>query len=343
MKILLTGGSGFLGRGIMTYWPENEYIVYSRDEYKQDMARRVLSKIDTSKQWILGDIRDLDRLTWAMRGVDLVIHTAAIKYIPEAEFNVDECVKVNVDGSRNVITAAIRAGVNRVIGISTDKAVQPLNTYGMTKALMERLFVEANNYGNTIFTLTRYGNVVGSTGSVFTVFEHQLETQGTLTLTDPTMTRYWQSISQSVELIRIAAQVSGGLTVIPRGASMSMGKLAQYLIAYRYPKYLSPSDHIQIVGIRPGEKMHESLIGGAEIPRIQTLKGSANTVDAKSDVYLLHPVGTHPPKDVSIHPDATFSSERPDRMVVWTDMDDMIREAQIVGYGALSTKIEAKV
>lgn len=318
MRVLITGGSGFLGRGIQIFWPENEYIVYSRDEYKQDLARQVLTKHkDSFTKWILGDICDLDRLTYACKDVDLIVHTAAIKYIPEAEFNVEECVRVNVDGSRNVIAAAIAQNVSRVVGISTDKSVQPVNTYGMTKALMERLFAEANNYSSTIFTCTRYGNVVGSTGSVFTVFQRQLEQQGTLTITEPTMTRYWQGIKQSVELIKLAAEANPGDIIIPRGASMQIGKLANYLLTSRG---LQPDSRIQVVGIRPGEKKHESLAGAFEMPRISHVGRH----------YILRPIGQCPSRP--IENDLDFTSEHPDAQVTFHDMDQMMAEALTVSY-----------
>jgi len=321
MKVLITGGSGFLGRGIVKYWPENAYTVFSRDEYKQDMARQVHARLKgPATKWILGDVRDLDRLSYAMRGQDLVIHTAAIKYIPEAEFNVDECIQVNVDGSRNVVRAALRAGVARVVGISTDKAVSPVNTYGMTKALMERMFAEANDYGDTIFTCTRYGNVVGSTGSVLTVFERQLSADGKLTLTDPEMTRYWQSLSASVELIQLAARAAGGTIVIPRGASMDMGKLANYLIT---SKGLSPEGRIEVIGVRPGEKMHETLAGNYEAPRIDT---------SYRAYYLLHRIGTKLGTQYVDLSDFELTSRCPDSKVSFHDMDNMIQEAKSVSY-----------
>lgn len=255
MKVLITGGSGYLGRGIMKFWPGNSYIVYSRDETKQDVAKQ---KYPGAK-WVLGDVRDLDRLQYAMRDVELVIHAAAIKYIPEAEANVDECVKVNIDGTRNVITAAIRSGVSRVVGISTDKAVSPVNTYGMTKALMERLFVEANEHSTTKFTLTRYGNVVGSTGSVVTVFERQMKTQKYVTVTDPDMTRFWQSVEFSVALIKEAAMSPAGHIVIPKAQAMRIGDLAELVAGNR--------DNVHIIGVRPGEKKHEVLVGAHEATR----------------------------------------------------------------------------
>lgn len=261
----------------MTYWKGNQYTVLSRDEMKQDIARRKFP--DT--EWVLGDVRDLDRLKWAVAQAkpDLVIHAAAVKYIPEAENNVDEAVKVNVDGSRNVIKACVEAGVPRVVGISTDKAVMPLNVYGMTKALMERLFIEANRYGSwykTVFTLTRYGNVVGSTGSVIPMFIRQREEVGRLTVTDPTMTRYWQSVQFSVELIQLAAdlRVPGGI-VIPNGKSMNMGTLAAVL-AQGCP--------VDVIGARRGEKQHESLVSPYETERLSPHYGD----------YILFPQGVTP-------------------------------------------------
>lgn len=251
MKVLITGGAGFLGRGVMRFWPQNEYTVYSRDETKQDVAKQKYKA-----RYVLGDIRDRDRLQYAMKDIDLVVHAGAIKYIPEAEDNVAECINVNIDGSRNVVNAAIAAGVGRVVGVSTDKAVQPVNVYGYTKALMERMFVEANMYSKTTeFSLTRYGNVVGSTGSVVTMFERQLKVSGGVKVTDPDMTRFWQSVEFSVQLIREAAQAPKGTIVIPKAKSMRIGDLAE-LVANGKP--------VAIVGARPGEKQHETLLGSYE-------------------------------------------------------------------------------
>lgn len=316
MRVLITGGSGFLARGIVSYWPDNDYILYSRDEYKQDMARQIFTNGtkrtgETFKlQWVLGDICDFQSLVHAMQGVDLVIHTAAVKYIPEAEFNVHECMRVNLEGSNNVVEAAIATGVKRVVGISTDKAVQPVNTYGMTKALMERLFAEANRFGETVFTCTRYGNVVGSTGSVFTVFDRQLATNGVLTLTDPSMTRYWQSVQQSVDLIRRSSMSDPGTVLVPTGSSMHMQKLASYLLSKHEGKEL------EVIGTRPGEKKHESLIGKYESTRARAIQGG----------YLIYPVGSKQTSDeFELSSETAFS-------LSYEDMDEMMRQAKCISY-----------
>lgn len=259
MRILITGGSGYLGRGIMRYWPDNIYTVLSRDEHKQDLARQKQHPNHMTR-WVLGDVLDYDRLAYTMQAheIELVIHAAAVKYIPEAEKNVDEAVKVNVQGSRNVIKAALAANAKRVVGISTDKAVQPVNVYGMTKALMERLFIEANEYvvGQTVFTLTRYGNVVGSTGSVIPLFQRQAANGGHITITDPTMTRYWQSVQESVDLIKLAVKAQAGDIIVPDGRAMGLQQLAAAIGG--------PDCTIDVIGVRPGEKQHETLIGRHE-------------------------------------------------------------------------------
>src|SRR6266542_5461518 len=166
-RVLITGGAGFLGRGIMRHAKRNgsraEFTIFSRGEQNQALCRQRFPKAN----YVLGDVCDVDRLALTMLGHDIVIHAAALKFIPEGEFNASECVRVNIDGARSVVAAARMAGVSRVVGISTDKAAQPVNIYGMTKAVMERLFAEAAAAaGRTIFTTCRYGNVIGSTGSV---------------------------------------------------------------------------------------------------------------------------------------------------------------------------------
>lgn len=256
MKILITGGSGYLGRGILSSLADagtHEYIVYSRDEYKQDVMKSEFP----DARYILGDIRDYDRLIMALRGVSMVIHTGAIKFIPDAEFNVDECIAVNIEGSRNVLRASLACGVSSVIGISTDKACQPINTYGMTKAIMERMFGE---YSTRIHTgLVRYGNVIGSTGSVIPKFQQSLAEKGYLSLTDARMTRYWITLEEAVGLIKLSMSVKSGSIIIPKPRAMRMIDLALAL---------APSmQEIRIIGQRPGEKMHESLMHEQESVR----------------------------------------------------------------------------
>lgn len=251
-KILVTGGAGYLGRGILRRavkesW-RSSFTIYSRDETKQDICRRKYPDF----RYILGDIRDVDRLETSFVGHDIVIHAAAVKYIPEAEINVSECIDVNVQGTRNVLKAARRAGVHKVICLSTDKAVQPVNVYGMTKSLVERLVAEeAKHSKEMLVTGVRYGNVVGSTGSVIPFFRKQVKDNGTVTVTDPKMTRYWLSINHAIDLIIHATDTHSGNIIIPDLKAMKMGDLAA-LIAGNNP--------VKVIGARPGEKQHESLL-----------------------------------------------------------------------------------
>lgn len=258
-KILITGGSGFLGRGIMRAararnW-DCEFTVYSRDEYKQDVCKRKYPA-----KYVLGSIGDIERMVKAMRGMDYVIHAAALKFIPEGELNVDECVSINVDGSRNVIQAARRAGVGRVIGISTDKAVHPVNVYGMTKAIMERMFGEASD-DSTIFTACRYGNVIGSTGSVIPAFKRQLAERDCVQVTDPEMTRFWLDIDSAVDLVVGAAGLAAGCVLIPAPTALGMYDIALAIAG--------GPDRIEILGPRPGEKTHEDMITEYEANRLK--------------------------------------------------------------------------
>lgn len=258
-NIFITGGAGYLGRGIMRRvrcesWP-CRITVYSRDETKQDICRQRYPE----HRYILGDVRDRDRLETAMLGHDIVIHAGAIKYVPEAEHNVEETLKVNVDGSRNVIQAARHAGIKQVIGLSTDKATAPVNTYGATKMLMERAFQE--QHCDTIYKCVRYGNVVGSTGSVIPFFQRQRRELGRITVTDPDMTRFWMSVDEAIDCILFALEHGGpGGVIVPRPRSMRIGALAD-VIADGVP--------IEYIGARPGEKTHEELIHYQESVRVK--------------------------------------------------------------------------
>lgn len=298
MKVFITGGSGFLGRALMHYWGDDEvaFTVYSRDEYKQDLCKRNYS----SARYILGDVRDIDRMSLAMAGHDLVIHAAAIKYIPEAEANVNECIAVNVEGSSCVLRAARAAGVDRVVGISTDKAVQPVNTYGASKMLMERLFDEAARYGQYT-TLVRYGNVVGSTGSVIPKFKRQFKEDGTITITDPGMTRFWISAEDAVDLVKMAWVNEPGTITVPRAGAMEMGPLA-HLIA---------GNSFKVVGARPGEKFSEDMIHPYE--SVRTIVGKNN--------YIVMPVGT-----CAFNNEFKISSDHPD---FWINDDQMKRYIEL--------------
>ncbi len=270
-KVLITGGAGFLGRGIIGRahregWPCS-FTVLSRDEEKQSILQHRYPDV----RCILGDVRDSDRLDLAFVGHDVVIHAGAVKFIPEAEYNVDECIAVNVQGSRNVARAAINAGVKTVIGISTDKAVLPVNSYGMTKALMERLYAQLDGKTGTRFKVTRYGNVIGSTGSVIPLFLQQKEERGKVLVTNEHMTRFWLTIDQAIDLVlRAYEEESIGAVIVPRCGAMRIVDLAR-LIADGSP--------IEFIGSRPGEKLHERLVDYTEAVRC---------VD-EGDCYLLYP------------------------------------------------------
>ncbi len=252
-KIFITGGAGFLGRGIINRatdenWP-CDITVYSRDEEKQFRVRQRWPHVRT----VLGDIGDTDMLLAAMAGHDTIIHAAAVKFVPEAELNPEQTINVNAVGSRNVIWAANMVGAKVCVGVSTDKACMPVNIYGATKLAMERLFAGYRHPGPTSAVCVRYGNVVGSTGSIIPIFEEQLRVLGRVTVTDPLMTRFWLSVNSAVELIQVAVAAASerpGGVFVHKCPAMQMGKLAE-LIA---------GQAVDIIGIRPGEKMDETLI-----------------------------------------------------------------------------------
>ena len=307
-KVLVTGGSGFLGRGLLRRirregWPV-EVTVYSRDEEKQHQLRHRYPEV----RCILGDVRDIERLTVACAGHDIVIHAAAVKFIPEAEHNVAECIAVNVDGSRNVALAAVRAGVEQVIGLSTDKACLPVNTYGMTKAIMERLFMEARRWSaGTWFGCVRYGNVVGSTGSVIPLFRQQLEDSGEVRVTDKNMTRFWLSIDQAIDLISHANTAIMPATYVYRCPAMRIVELAEVMAG----------DHpVRITGIRPGEKLDERLVDYSESLRCVQ----------DGDFYALLP----PIAEAKGEEPWTYVSSTPARWIEKDEMVAMIADAQEV-------------
>jgi UDP-N-acetylglucosamine 4,6-dehydratase/5-epimerase len=255
--ILITGGTGSFGKQcvktlLQNYQPK-KVIVYSRDELKQyEMSQEFSSPI---MRYFIGDVRDRDRLQLAMRGVDYVIHAAALKHIPIAEYNPMECIKTNIDGANNVIQAAMECKVAKVIALSTDKAVNPINLYGATKLASDKLFVAANNIVGelrTRFAVVRYGNVVGSRGSVVPFFQ-KLVREGAveIPITDPRMTRFWITLQQGVDLVLQSFQrMQGGEIYVPKIPSMKVVDLA---------KALAPNIPLKVIGIRPGEKLHEAM------------------------------------------------------------------------------------
>jgi UDP-N-acetylglucosamine 4,6-dehydratase len=262
--ILVTGGTGSFGHKfietVLERYKPKKIIVLSRDEFKQSEMAKVFPDTKYPIRYFLGDIRDRQRLYRAFDGVDVVVHAAALKQVPALEYNPFEAVKTNVLGAENIVDAAIDRGVERVIVLSTDKAVSPINLYGATKLCMEKIFTAANAYAGahrTRFSIVRYGNVVGSRGSVIPFFMQLLEDGATeLPVTDERMTRFWITLTQGVELVFKAMSESvGGEIFIPKIPSMKVMDLLESL---------SPGVSHKVVGIRPGEKLHESLISEDE-------------------------------------------------------------------------------
>ncbi len=261
--ILITGGTGSFGKEFLEiifkkYLPK-KVIIYSRDEYKQSvMKREYADKLDISRvRFLVGDVRDKDRLYRAFAGVDYVIHAAAMKQVPTCEYNPMEAIKTNIHGAQNVIDAALDCGVEKVVALSTDKAVNPINLYGGTKLVSDKLFIAANAYrgGNykTVFSVVRYGNVAGSRGSVIPIWRKIIENGGdTLGVTDMRMTRFWITLEQGVELVFKALRESkGGETYISKIPSFRIGDLAEAML---------PGCKIDEFGIREGEKLHEVMV-----------------------------------------------------------------------------------
>jgi UDP-N-acetylglucosamine 4,6-dehydratase len=274
--VLITGGTGSFGKKFIQIMVESYHpakiIVFSRDELKQH-EMRAAGYDHPSLRYFIGDIRDRERCMRAFEGVDVVIHAAALKQVPACEYNPMEAIKTNILGSSNVIDAAIDTGVKRVVALSTDKAVNPVNLYGATKLAAEKLFVQSNAYagGREIrFACVRYGNVVGSRGSVVPVFLKQRET-GKVTVTDDRMTRFWISLEQGVRfVIQAAENMYGGEVFVPKIPSMKVSDLA---------RAIAPNAKIDFIGIRPGEKLHEVLISEDE---------ARQTVELK-DMYVVQP------------------------------------------------------
>jgi UDP-N-acetylglucosamine 4,6-dehydratase len=264
-SILVTGGTGSFGKAFLRYVLDNEdpkrVVVFSRDELKQHEVRRMFGE-DSRLRWFIGDIRDRNRLERAMHGVDYVVHAAALKQVDTAEYNPFEYVQTNVNGSQNVIEAAIDQGVQKVVALSTDKASSPINLYGATKLCSDRMFVSANHYAAhhpTRFSVVRYGNVMGSRGSVIPVFR-ELAAQGkSLPITDKRMTRFWITLPQAVQFVVDSFdQMHGGELYVPRIPSMKVTDLAEAV---------APGSSTHEIGIRPGEKLHEEMIAGDDSRR----------------------------------------------------------------------------
>jgi UDP-N-acetylglucosamine 4,6-dehydratase len=275
--ILVTGGTGSFGKKFIEIMLEEyqpaKLIIFSRDELKQH-EMRVGGFDHPSLRYFLGDVRDYDRLRRAMNGVDSVVHAAALKQVPACEYNPMEAIKTNILGSSNVIEAALDTGVKKVLALSTDKAVNPVNLYGATKLSAEKLFVQSNAYAAgspTRFACVRYGNVIGSRGSVIPLFLQQRENGAVLTITDDRMTRFWLSLEQGVRfVIRAIEEMHGGEVFVPKIPSTRITDVAQAI---------APDARIEVIGIRPGEKLHEVLIHEDE----------ARAAVELEDMYVIQP------------------------------------------------------
>jgi UDP-N-acetylglucosamine 4,6-dehydratase len=313
--VLITGGTGSFGkqfvRVMLERYHPKKLIIFSRDELKQH-EMRTGGVDDPSLRYFIGDVRDPDRLRRALHGVDVVVHAAALKQVPACEYNPIEAVMTNVMGARNVIEAALDAGVTRVMALSTDKAVNPVNLYGATKLVAEKLIVQANAYtgvGPTHFSCVRYGNVVGSRGSVIPLFLEQRKT-GRVSITDPRMTRFWITLEQGVHfVIRCIEQMRGGEVFVPKLPSMKITDLLAVV---------APGVEVEVIGIRPGEKLHESLVSEDE---------ARNALEFE-DMYVIQPAqATWPVRGWedggSLPPDFSYTSLNnprwltPDQMASW--------------------------
>ncbi len=277
-SILITGGTGSFGKNfvrlVLKRFKPKKVIIYSRDEQKQFEMFQEFKKFESSLRYFIGDVRDHQRLKLAMNGVDYVVHAAAMKHVPAAEYNPQECIKTNVLGAENVINASIECKVKKVIALSTDKAANPINLYGATKLAADKLFISANNLvgkGVTKFSVVRYGNVIGSRGSVLPFFSNLLKNkQKFLPITDKRMTRFWISLDEGVNFVFQSFRIMlGGEIFVPKIPSIRIIDLA---------KALNPKILLKVVGIRPGEKIHELLSVKDE---------SRNTYELKNFYFIL--------------------------------------------------------
>jgi UDP-N-acetylglucosamine 4,6-dehydratase/5-epimerase len=323
--VLVTGGTGSFGKKFIDimlkeYHPA-KLIVFSRDELKQH-EMRTRGYDHPTLRYFIGDVRDQARLRRAMHGVNIVIHAAALKQVPACEYNPMEAIKTNILGSSNVIEAALDEGVQRVLALSTDKAVSPINLYGATKLAAEKLFVQSNSYAggqSTRFSCVRYGNVVGSRGSVIPIFLKQRSQNGKLTITDERMTRFWLTLEHGVRfVIKCVEQMCGGEVFVPKIPSTRIIDLAQAI---------APDAEISMMGIRPGEKLHELLINEDE---------ARSTVE-REDMFVVIPTATLWQRDLQYEGEPLPAGFRytSDNNPVWLDMDQI---RQIVEQFELETE-----
>lgn len=318
-SVLVTGGTGSFGsafvRAALRHGSPAKLVVFSRDEQKHYRLSQEIQ--DPRLRFFVGDVRDRSRLTSAFRQVDVVIHAAAMKHVPICEYNPFEAVRTNIHGTSNLIEAALEARIPRVIALSSDKAVSPVNLYGATKLAMERLLIASNAYSGDIstrFSLVRYGNVVGSAGSVVPLFERQRKT-GEITITDERMTRFWISMDEAIRLVlRGLSRMKGGEVFIPKLAATDIGTLAEAV---------APGVPRRVVGIRPGEKLHEQLIAPEEVRRTRDL----------GDVLVITPEfpfhGATFDEGTDVPLDFYYSSDHPDLRIDASAAREMLVEAGV--------------
>ena len=292
--ILITGGTGSFGKCftkyVLTHYEPKKIIIYSRDEFKQFIMENEFKEYKDKLRFFIGDVRDKERLTRSLEGVDYVIHAAALKQVPACEYNPNEAIKTNIHGAQNVIDAALDTNVKKVVALSTDKAVNPVNLYGGTKLVSDKLFIAANAYAGTKdinFSIVRYGNVAGSRGSIIPFFHNIIKNGGTeLPITDYRMTRFWISLTEGVELvIKALEEATGGETFISKIPSFKITDLAEAML---------PGCKMPEIGIRPGEKLHEIMV---------TVEDSATTYEYDKHFIVYPQVTWNEKQNISPHGD----------------------------------------
>ncbi len=316
-SILITGGTGSFGKAFLRHALDHldpaRIVIFSRDELKQYELRKAFAD-DPRLRWFIGDVRDRDRLRRAMHGIEYVVHAAALKQVDTAEYNPFEYVQTNVSGSQHVVEAAIDCGVRKVVALSTDKASSPINLYGATKLVADKLFISANHYAAgraTRFAVVRYGNVMGSRGSVIPFFRELAARGDSLPITDKRMSRFWISLDQAVRFVVDSFEMmQGGELYVPRIPSMRIGDLAEAI---------APDCPVHEVGIRPGEKLHEEMIAPDDSRRTVRL----------ADRYVVQPTigswGYVPPPAGECVPEGfAYRSDTNDLWLTVEDLRDLV-------------------
>ena len=320
-SVLITGGTGSFGRSlvqqILKQYSPKRLIIFSRDEYKQYRMQQTFSEAQYQcLRYFIGDVRDKNRVYRALEGVDYVVHAAALKHVPTAEYNPFETIQTNIIGTQNVIEAAIDRQVKSIVVLSTDKSVNPINLYGATKLCVEKIAVAANSYsgGKTKCSVVRYGNVVGSRGSVIPLFQ-SLRHTGELPITDERMTRFWITLEKATELTLFAFEhARGGEVFVPKIPTMRIGDLAQAIC---------PECRQNIIGIRPGEKLHEMLISIDEARRTKD-QGTFYVVEPEFVYWAYQPWhGKAVPEDFA------YTSDNQEQVLEVEELICMLHEVEV--------------